>query len=254
MERQRNWFARMGLLLALLSATLYLLHYFIFRDAHHIFIFLLEDVAFVPVHVLLITLIIDRWLNWREKRATISKLNMVVGFFFNELGGKLLRTLPAFDTDPGRTAAMLKVDKSWRDRHFIEARLMVANAVIDMDSRQGDLAGLKELMGKNRGFLLQMLESPGLTQYETFTDLLLAVTHLSDELEHRQTLDNLPEADYGHLSVDIKRAYRHLLSEWLRNMNHLRRDYPYLYSLAMRTNPFDPAASVVIATGDGEQE
>jgi hypothetical protein len=29
-------------------------------------------------------------------------------------------------------------------------------------------------------------------------------------------------------------------------MEYLRDNYPYLFSLAMRKNPFDPAASVVI--------
>lgn len=254
LDWQKNWFVRMGLLLTALSAVLYLLHYFIFRDAHHIFVFLLEDIAFVPVHVVLITLIIDRWLNWREKRATISKLNMVVGVFFNELGTALLKLLPAFDKDPGRLAPELKVDMSWRDSQFIEARMMVGNRRFEIDSRRGDLPAVKALLGGKREFLLQLLENPGLTQYESFTDLLLSVTHLSDELEHRPTLDNLPKADYDHLSMDIKRAYRHLLAEWLRHMNHLKRDYPYLFSLAVRTNPFDPEASVIIEIGDGEKE
>ena len=41
----------------------------------------------------------------------------------------------------------------------------------------------------------------------------------------------------------MKRAYVLLIREWLDYMSHLRTDYPYLYSLAVRTNPFDPEAS-----------
>jgi hypothetical protein len=29
-------------------------------------------------------------------------------------------------------------------------------------------------------------------------------------------------------------------------MEHLKNDYPYLFSLAVRTNPFDPNASVEV--------
>lgn len=29
-------------------------------------------------------------------------------------------------------------------------------------------------------------------------------------------------------------------------MKHLKESYPYLFSLAVRTNPFDPAASPVV--------
>jgi len=251
---RKNWFLRLGLLLTVLSAALYLLHYLIFRDAHHIFVFLLEDIAFVPVHVVLITLIIDRWLNEREKRATISKLNMVVGVFFSELGTTLLKLLPAFDANPEIIAAELRVDRTWMDKQFIEKRMLVANSRLAIDSRQGDLAAVKSLLGEKREFLLQLLENPSLTQYESFTDLLLSVTHLNDELAQRHRVDNLPKADYDHLSMDIKRAYRNLISEWLRNMNHLKREYPYLFSLAVRMNPFDPEASAIIGEQDGEKE
>jgi hypothetical protein len=34
-----------------------------------------------------------------------------------------------------------------------------------------------------------------------------------------------------------------LVTEWLSYMRHLSDSYPYLFSLAMRTNPFDPQAS-----------
>ena len=37
-----------------------------------------------------------------------------------------------------------------------------------------------------------------------------------------------------------------LIAEWLAYMRHLKKNYPYLFSLALRTNPFDPQASAVI--------
>jgi hypothetical protein len=41
-----------------LSALLYFVHYLIFRDVHHIFIYLLGDLAFLPIEVLLVVIII----------------------------------------------------------------------------------------------------------------------------------------------------------------------------------------------------
>ena len=70
-----------GLLLILLSVFCYSLHYVVFRDAHHIFIYLLGDIAFVFIEVLLVTLIIHHLLGEREKRAMLKKLNMVIGAF-----------------------------------------------------------------------------------------------------------------------------------------------------------------------------
>ena len=42
------------------------------------------------------------------------------------------------------------------------------------------------------------------------------------------------------------RAYERLLSEWLGYLKHLKAQYPYLYSFAVRTNPFDAAARVSV--------
>lgn len=72
------------------------------------------------------------------------------------------------------------------------------------------------------------------------------VFHLTEELAHRVDVKNLPASDYEHLSGDIKRMYVLLISEWLSYMKHLKDDYPYLFSLAVRTNPFNPSASPVI--------
>ena len=52
--------------------------------------------------------------------------------------------------------------------------------------------------------------------------------------------------DREHLAGDIERAYVALIAEWLDYMQHLQKHYPFLFSLALRTNPFDPEASVVI--------
>jgi hypothetical protein len=41
---------------------------------------------------------------------------------------------------------------------------------------------------------------------------------------------------------DSKRVYSLVTREWLNYLSHLERDYPYLFSLAVRTNPFNPEA------------
>ena len=74
-----RWQILLGLALLLLSALLYLMHYAIFKDAHHIYIYLLGDIAFLPVEVLLVTVIIHQLLTYREKKATLEKMNMVIG-------------------------------------------------------------------------------------------------------------------------------------------------------------------------------
>jgi hypothetical protein len=69
---------------------------------------------------------------------------------------------------------------------------------------------------------------------------------LTDELANRHYFKRLPESDYKHLSEDIKRVYNQLISQWVDYIRHLKRDYPYLFSLALRINPFDENASVEV--------
>jgi len=94
--------------------------------------------------------------------------------------------------------------------------------------------------------MLNLLENPNLLEHESFTNLLWSVFHLTDELGHRVDIDHLPDNDYAHLTVDINRVYQLVLSQWIGHMRHLENDYPYLFSLAARTNPFTPDASVEI--------
>ncbi len=59
---------------------------------------MLGEIAFLPLEVLLVTLVIDRLLRYMERRNRLEKLNMVIGAFFVEVGTDLLAYLS--DTDP----------------------------------------------------------------------------------------------------------------------------------------------------------
>jgi len=98
----------------------------------------------------------------------------------------------------------------------------------------------------HKGFLLALLENPQLIEHDSFTPLLQALFHLTEELMARETLTGLPTTDYAHLSGDINRVYRLLMIEWLTYMKYLKQNYPYLFSLAMRQNPFDKNASITV--------
>ncbi len=88
--KHTRWQILLGLSLVALSLLFYSLHYVIFKDLHHIFIYLLGDIAFVPIEVLLVTMIIHKLLEEKEKKARLEKLNMVIETFFSEAGTKIL--------------------------------------------------------------------------------------------------------------------------------------------------------------------
>jgi hypothetical protein len=244
--KRTNWLIYLVVALVVLSTLVYVLHFAIFRDVHHIFIYLVGDIAFVPIEVLLVTVIIHRLLSHREKRALLNKLNMVIGAFFTEVGTGLLRRIAALDEDFDEVRQNLLLNKDWTRRDFAQACKRMAEYDYTIEVKPEALDELRDFLLAKREFLLRLLENPNLLEHESFTDVLWAVTHLAEELSHRATAYGLPAADYEHLAGDVSRAYARTIGEWLTYMEHLQRKYPYLFSLAVRTNPFDPAASAEI--------
>jgi hypothetical protein len=241
--KKLNWRVKLGIGLVLLSAALYFVHWLIYRQAGHIFIYLIGDIAFIPIDVLIVTLIIHALLVAREKQAMLKKMNMVIGAFYSEVGTRLLRDFARFDPEAERVAAELRVTGKWTDGQFDAARARIKGLDHTLKAERGDLDALRAFLDGKRTFLLGLLQNPNLLEHESFTDLLWAVFHLTEELACRGGLNELPPADRAHLEGDLKRAYTQLVAEWVDYMRHLKADYPYLFSLALRTNPFDPAAS-----------
>jgi hypothetical protein len=244
--KKPNWQVTLGLSLVILSTIVYVIHFLIFRDFHHIMIYLVGDIAFVPIEVLLVTVIIHRLLTHREKRVMMEKLNMVIGAFFSEVGTKILSYLSEHDPQVTKITDELLIAVDWPDKKFLQATKRLRNYDYQATPSREALDALKKLLSDKMGTLLRMLENPNLLEHDSFTDMLWAVTHLAEELANRKDLRDLPDSDIKHLQGDIKRAYGRLLSEWLDYMRHLKRNYPYLFSLAIRTNPFNPAASVIV--------
>jgi hypothetical protein len=183
----------------------------------------------------------------REFETRMEKLNMVIGVFYSEVGLGLLGHFSRYDPDFDRIRPDLLVKAKWSEGDFDKVVKDSLHHQYGVDMTKVDLVLLKGLLLDKRDFLLRLLENPVLLEHQSFTDLLRAVFHLTEELAYRGSVVNLPKADTDHLASDIKRAYHLIVSEWISYMKYLKNNYPFLFSLALRTNPFDPAASVVIA-------
>ena len=227
-------------LLILVSLLIYLVQYFLFRRPSETGFYLLEDLAFVPINVLLVTLGVNTVLVRREKKAVLEKVGIVVNEFFAESGRNILLALKDYPTDCGAIHDKLCVGANWNDRDFNASRAFFAANPICVDIRTQDLTLLRSALEKEKDSILRLFENANLMEHDTFTDMLWAVYHVYDELRSRDSLENLPAADLKHLNTDVERAIRLLFGEWLDQMRVLKARYPYLYSLAVRKNPFAP--------------
>lgn len=229
--------------LIILSAAVYFIHYAVFRDVHHILIYLVGDIAFVFLEVLLVTLVIHRVLEERDRRTRLKKLNMVIGAFFSEVGTELLRKFAEFDPGIEDLRKRLHITESWSEDAFGKIGVEIRKREYGLQIDGMKLEEMRDFLVSKRGFLLRLLENPMLLEHETFTEMLRAVFHLTEELAARGDLMDLSEADRRHLGTDFGRVYERLIHEWLEYMKYLHVIHPYLFSFAMRTNPFDRTAS-----------
>jgi len=205
------------------------------------------DVAFLPLQVFVVSVIIERLLHEREKRSMLKKLNMVVGAFFGEAGNELLRRLTPLCAELDAMAADLVPGPRWDDHDFDAAIAAVGRLRCSLRPGPAQLDDLRRFLVANRLFILALLQNPNLLEHEAFTNLLWAVTHLTEELTARDDFAALPPTDLAHLGGDLDRAYKLLVREWLAYLRHLRTDYPYIYSLSLRTCPLQPQATAVIS-------
>ena len=247
MIKRNSFIILLAILFIVLSAATYFIHYLLFGDLHHIFLYLVGDLAFLPLEVLLVVLIIERVLTRREQNAKLQKLNMVIGAFFSEAGKHLLHTLLEHFRNKEEISGHLNITTAWTKNDFKKAADFAYHLPVDVDLGSLDLVQLKEFLSAKREFLLTLLENPGLLEHDRFSDLLWAVTHLDEELEARQSLVNLPGKDLEHIAGDIRRMYDHLASEWIDYVEHLKLNYPYLFSLILRTHPFQEHPSPLIS-------
>ncbi|MEA2013797.1 MAG: hypothetical protein U9N38_00580 [Thermodesulfobacteriota bacterium] len=238
-----KWKILWGAGLIFLSAFFYFVHYLIFRDPHHIFIYMAGDIAFVFIEVLLVTIIIHELLSYKDKKDRLYKLNMIIGVFFSEVGTELLKLFSGFDHNSEKMRENFSTCMGWYDKQFQTAFKTCKNYEYNIDINKKDVGELKDLLMNKRHFFVTLLQNPTLLENGTFSNLLWAVFHLTEELAYRTDITDLNAADCEHIANDMKRAYALLTTEWLVYMKHLSGNYPFLFSLAMRTNPFDPNAS-----------
>ena len=153
------------------------------------------------------------------------------------------------DLDPNldEIKARLVIGSDWPEQEFLNVGKYLRTHDYKVDIQKADLVNLRNFLISKRDALLRLLENPTLLEHESFTQLLQAVFHLTEELGARRELEDLPAKDYGHLAVDIQRAYGLLVHQWVAYMKHLKDKYPHLFSLAIRMNPFDENASAIVS-------
>ncbi len=241
-----KWYFLVTVILIFISLISYSLQIYLFHHKTDTFFYFLQDLSFVPIQVLIVTFVIDRLLKRQQRIDLLKRVYVSIGIFYNELGNELLRIFFDVTSDKEELTKRLGITALWDTREFTMADKWINSNPVAVDVPCDRVQQLKNLLDDKRIFILNLLENTNLAEHDTFTDTLLAVCHLSDELALRENIINIPPSDLAHLGIDIKRAYNGIIREWILYLDHIRKEYPFLYSLALRSNPFNGKSSVVI--------
>ena len=232
---------RTGLFLLLLSVALHGLHFVIFGDLKHIFVYLLGDIAFIPLEVFLVTVVIDQLLERREKEKRMKKMHMLIGLYYQELGFNLLRLIVFADEKRSDFQGTCCIGQDWKAKDFRALEKWLSERKLEVKPENIDYDALYNMLHAQKGLMINLISNPTLLEHENFSELLIAVNHLQDEMALRERLKAMPnyKPDYKHWKTDIERVYTLSAIQWIRYIEHLKADYPFLYNAARVTNPFE---------------
>ena len=190
---------------------------------------------------------VAQWLLQRQQyRLHRHRMNMLIGVFFTEVGNQLLHTFTRFDPNIGNFRKDFLVKEQWSEAEFLQLKKSLGGYEHTVEPERLDLKALHSFLKEKGDMLLRQLENGDIIENETFAELLWAVVHLKDELAARPDFTNLPATDIDHLANDVKRAYSLLTLQWIDYMQYLKNRYPFMFSLALRTNPFVENPSAIV--------
>lgn len=229
-------------ILTIFSFTIYFIQNLNFHRPEETFFYLLQDLAFVPIQVAIVTFIINRFLNIIEQRKKTKKINVIISTFFTEVGISIMTVMSEFNRnniDICNVISTKEIKKSNQNQIRKLVKAFKYNIYADPDK----LDKLALLLTDKKAFMLSLLENSNLMEHDSFTDMLWAVFHVTDELQSRGNLRNLSKEDINHLSSDLLRAFSAIVLEWIDYIFYLHDEYPFLYELAKKKNPFDQLKS-----------
>ena len=225
-------------LLICTSAVLYVLHYLIFRDLHHIGIFFLHDLAGMPLEVILVTLFFDKIIEKAHEEENQSKLSIIETLFFNESGGNMLRYLSTFDPNFSLLSDILAVRMDWKSIDYQSAKIHLEDYSFRLDVEKVDFFGLHYHLDERHAYYRNILENPALTQSSEFTEMVMKIYLMWEELDCRTDLYNLDLHEKHYLGELLTEIYQELVEYWLDNAyNHSIHNRPRLHRL-IETSPF----------------
>jgi hypothetical protein len=216
--------------LIVLSSLLYAIDYLVIGDFSGVSKYIAHHIAFLPIHALVLGILIEEILVWREKREQKRKLNLFLGIFFRQMGVDFYVAMAEMVKNRDELDDLILVDKNWDHRRFHQAQFKLQNFDLQMDPDPQKLAQVFDLLHERETEIMDMTRNPNLWEFEELYRALVALFHLIEESrlrgKDRQRIPGMRQ----HLAKDVGKALKMLLGLWLHYLEFLKRAHPVLFS------------------------
>lgn len=251
MAGHNKWKLKFSIIMVIAIIVIYGSNILILKDPEHVISYIWTHLGFIPVDILIVAFVLDEIISKKEKEAMMEKLDMIMSTFFSEIGNELIGQFSSVNQYKADTNDLESI-KNWTDKDYENKLKEIKNVNIPFKAdvapqdREEYLTNIRNILIEKREFIVGLINNPNLLEKEEFSELLIAILHLDEELEHRPDLSKVSDIDFNHLNGDMERIYNKLVHEWIYYLKYLNKHYPYMIALIVRTNPFDDNADVYV--------
>lgn len=220
------------------ALVFYLVDYFIFKNLMDTISNIIQGIAFIPIQLLLNTILINWVVEKQEEIKNGKKINVIIGVFFSESGTIILSELVKYDKSLEEFKKNFGTIKCLGKECLEKFREELKDYNPEIEICSCELKKLNTLLDSHRKGLVELLTNSFLKEDEFFSEVLMELIHLNDELRLRYD-EEMKEYEINHIKDDLIEAYKVLGMQWCDYMIHLYDFYPQLFQLAAVNSPFD---------------
>ncbi|HII99456.1 MAG TPA: hypothetical protein HA272_09460, partial [Methanoregula sp.] len=97
-----NWETKLAIVLVAMSLCIYACKFLVLKNPGDTANYIFNALGFLPINVLLVTVVLNKLLVMRSRSERMQKINMVIGTFFSEVGNDLIKTIAKGDPEIAR--------------------------------------------------------------------------------------------------------------------------------------------------------
>ena len=208
-----------------ISACIYGMQIFIFKDVRNTEFYIFQDMAFIPISIAITTVVVGELLDINNKRDSRQKTRMLTSTFFSDIGFELMSMLALISNiDEELLYTINTPELPGSDK--IAA---IKSSGLTVNADMGIYTIISDVIIASKTDILILSSNPMLYDHEYFSDLLWELLHLMDEFRLRGDYVKLTPNDLTELNSDFAQVLELLLINWVVNAKYLKETYPNFY-------------------------